>query len=701
MKMKSKHVFWVGVLLAITFILGPNLLSFQQTANELYQAGVLKKSGEGNLEEAIALFQKIVDNFPDNRELASKALLQIGLCYNLLGEKKAEAAFRKLIADYPDQTNTVKIAREKLELLSRRTEDHDSVQKLTLREVYSPYEDSGPRGAPSPDGRYFAFEDWDRGGNLSLYNIKSKEVIPITSYEINDKSWCDNPIWSRDGIKIAYIYHSQNQTDEIHILRLTNKKNEFTYENSELIIFGIAGWSPDHQKLYVHIRHKNRDSSLGFISINSGLLTEIKQLGRTSPFLLSVSPDGKFLGYVFRDESGKTDIRAITTDGKETYILVENPGARLFGWTPAGNHILFTSSHNGKESIWLLPVKDGRPNGEPTKIHSTTGNFLRYGFTNSGALYFSESYWENDVYTASMNLDTGKILKAPEKIEKASLGHTRTPFWSQDGKFLGYIVEHGTNWNGPHSLKIRSLETGEIREWLLDFSPSPFTQLPRWTSDGKYILINGRKESAEGTGLYRIEVKTGHSNRITDKKGISAFSHDASLIYRVESIRTRNSQEIQSWLFLHSQDGKEKELIKGQVGTRMGSFSLSPNKKWLRFSMRKFNEQGNILSWNIMPAEGGENLDLSKKFEIIGPILWGPHENGIIFRRESEQPDKVDYWYISDFKKNIPPQKLELTMPGIRDISFHPDGQTIAFTGQPYTSKLWVMENYLPPKKEK
>lgn len=699
--MKRKHVFLAGVLLALIFILGTNLLSFQQSANDLYQAGILKKSGDGNLEEAIKLFQKIVDNFPDNRELASQALLQIGLCYDLLGEKKAEATFRKLIADYPDQKDTVQIAREKLALLSQKTEESSNNQgKLSLREVTSPYEDGWPEGGPSPNGQYFSFIDWDRGANLSLFAIKSEEVIPLTTYKQISQSWCSDPIWSRDGLKIAYTYHNTpDQKDEVHIIRITDKKDEIVYKNLEKKVVAIAGWSSDQKKLYVDIQYKNLNRSLGYISIDSGLLTEIEQLEKTIPNSTRVSPDGRYLGYHFRDENGNSNIQAISTDGKENNFLVEHPSRDLFlGWTPDRNHILFSSDRSGSNSIWLLPVSNGKSNGEPSMVHNITGNFSGYGFTSTGAFYFDESHSIKDVYTAKIDLDTGKILPAPERVEKANQGHSRTPFWSHDGKHLGYFFENGN----IYSLKILSLKTGEIHEWLLDFSPAEYFQLPRWTDDGKQILAVGIKESGGGRFLFQVDAKNGHIEQTIDARNIHAFSHDASLIYRVENHRTRNWQEMQSTLYLHTKDGKEKQILKTQVGSRIGSLSLSPNKKWLRFSMRIQTEKESSLSWNIIPAEGGDILDLSKMFNIAGYFIWGSQENDIIFLKGNEQTDNIELWHISDFLKKTPPKKLELTMPGLRNISFHPDGKTIAFTsGRSQEEKFWVLENYLPPKKEK
>jgi hypothetical protein len=47
-------------------------------------------------------------------------------------------------------------------------------------------------------------------------------------------------------------------------------------------------------------------------------------------------------------------------------------------------------------------------------------------------------------------------------------------------------------------------------------------------------------------------------------------------------------------------------------------------------------------------------------------------------------------------------QKLGLALDGLRDLSVHPGGRQLVFTGgQPYKPEIWVLENFLPKPETK
>ena len=84
-------------------LIGPD--SFSQTAEELLPRALQLENVKGELEQAIEVYQKIVKEFPDNRPIAAKALFHIGLCYEKLGMKKAQATYQDVINKYSDQVD--------------------------------------------------------------------------------------------------------------------------------------------------------------------------------------------------------------------------------------------------------------------------------------------------------------------------------------------------------------------------------------------------------------------------------------------------------------------------------------------------------------------------------------------------------------------------------------------------------------------
>ncbi len=125
------------MIMAISLILG-SYQSFAQTAEELLPKAIQLEEVKGELEQAIELYQTIVTRFPENRAIAAKAQFHIGLCYEKLGLKEAQKAYQKVIDSYPEQTEPVKLANEKLSILLRAKEIiKESKEQYKLSKIYS------------------------------------------------------------------------------------------------------------------------------------------------------------------------------------------------------------------------------------------------------------------------------------------------------------------------------------------------------------------------------------------------------------------------------------------------------------------------------------------------------------------------------------------------------------------------------------
>ncbi|MFH2043218.1 MAG: tetratricopeptide repeat protein, partial [Acidobacteriota bacterium] len=111
-----------SMVLAVFVVLALSLGIFAvQSGQDLFQKALAKERAEGNLEEAITLYQKVIDEAQDTA-LKAQAQLRIGLCHEKRGEKnlqQAQDAFQKVIDNYPSQSEEVRIAKEKLSLISK------------------------------------------------------------------------------------------------------------------------------------------------------------------------------------------------------------------------------------------------------------------------------------------------------------------------------------------------------------------------------------------------------------------------------------------------------------------------------------------------------------------------------------------------------------------------------------------------------
>ncbi len=119
----------------------------------------MKERTEGNLAEAVKLYQRIVAEFAGDRKLSARALMQMGLCYEKLGTAEAQKAYRRLISDYPEQAQEVAAARQRLATLATQA----GAQKLQRIQVPTVLSRTGS-GKLSPDGQKLALISGEAGG---------------------------------------------------------------------------------------------------------------------------------------------------------------------------------------------------------------------------------------------------------------------------------------------------------------------------------------------------------------------------------------------------------------------------------------------------------------------------------------------------------------------------------------------------------
>ncbi len=83
------------------------------SAAELLEKGIYTEETAGDLDKAISIYEKVIAEAKAGHALAAQAQYHIGQCLLKKGKKaEATAAFQKLIADFPDQKDLVAKARK-------------------------------------------------------------------------------------------------------------------------------------------------------------------------------------------------------------------------------------------------------------------------------------------------------------------------------------------------------------------------------------------------------------------------------------------------------------------------------------------------------------------------------------------------------------------------------------------------------------
>ncbi|MFZ2053370.1 MAG: tetratricopeptide repeat protein [Candidatus Aminicenantales bacterium] len=695
----------IAILAIVAFSFG-NLAA--QNGYDLFQKALAKERAEGNLEEAIALYQKVIEETKDE-SLAAKAQFRIGICYEKLGLNKAKLAqdaFEKVISEYPGQRDIVKMAQEKLSSLIQAESSVEQADRgINVHLVMKGTDPDALRmmGAPSSDGRYVSFTDWDTG-NLAVYEIATKKKRPLTGKkDWEDKAWCENSRWSPDGKKIAYSWWIDDNKNDLRIVGLDGSEPRILTKSYPWII--CSDWSPDGEYILATIYEKASGSSISLVSVADGSIKTIRE-GKKSDGDMRFSPDGKYITFDFLSKEGSdSDIYLLSIDGKTEVPLVEHPAHDYFlGWTPDGNHLLFASDRTGTFDVWSLPVSDGKPNGEPEMVRKNLGYVDPMGVTQNGDFYYGFSSNIQNIYIAVLDPETCLSNASAKKMSLPFEGRNHRPEFSPDGKKIAYVRSSlpppPGGLEGPNFLCVRSLD--EDREKVFPLNRRIYDL--DWSPDSSSILVFGTDREGHA-GFYRVDANTGelsvtlqneepwkeHANSpefTDDGKGILYLNYD--IINSTCPIVHRNLETGQTKT-IHKLDIKNTPL-----------FSISPDKKWLviidqpiKSSTGKFER---VIK--IIPAEGGESRELcryenSRNARVIP--RWSADGRFIIYSRIQKGEKLWELWRVPF--DGGQPQKMGIAMTGASTVSPHPDGRQIAFTSHSLDKKapeIWVMENFLP-----
>jgi Tol biopolymer transport system component len=702
--MKSKAIVSAALALVVAFVLAG---AGQQSAEQIYKAGLYEEEVGGNLQKAIEIYQDILKRFPDNRGIAAMAQLHIGLCYDKLGTAEAEKAFQKVLDNYPEQSEAVREAKEKLSLLLKSSAlKKTGDTEFRLRQVWA-----GSRvdilGGVSPDGRYLSFVDWETG------DLAIREIATGTNRRVTNKgTWAQSPEfalfskWAPDSRRIAYQWWTKDEIYELRVIDINNptprvlslniKKDDYVHP---------FDWSPDGKSILAGFFPAGPFAQLGLISADDGSLKVLKSQFDAHPSERGIwgfvfSPDGKYIAYSISQEDKaykKRDVFLLSADGSTETPLIEHPANdTVFDWTPDGKGLLFISDRTGTPDLWFARIAGGKPEGEPQMLKSGVGSVEPMGVTSGGALYYGISGATTDVYEVGIDPQTGRITSPAKKAVLLYEGQNAFPDYSPDGKLLAYVSSLEMPAARPQRvIGILSLETGRVRELSPDLRSYSY---PQWAPDGRFISVEGTGRD-DHQGIFRVDVQTSDVVPIVlIDKGTEIYSHRWSKDGKSMYYSTGDRDGKKGSVFVHNFETGREERVSGSPSDAQW-MDISPDGKWLVLMNR-----GARRTIRIMPTAGGEPREIYSFEEEENVLLtpaWSADGRYIYFPKLQKSPI-LDLYRISADGGDA--QKIDLSMGRFRHFTVHPDSQRLAFSSLgaiPKDNEVWVMENFLPTDKAK
>ncbi|MBU4255009.1 MAG: hypothetical protein KJ727_10490, partial [Acidobacteria bacterium] len=634
----------------------------------------------------------IIKDFPKEREIAAKAQLQIGICYEKLGLEGAQKAYQDVINNYPEQSETVKTAKEKLSFLQKTKElVEKGVKEHIVTKIYESTEKSF--GFISPDGDKLALVGLE--GDIWLREItsgKEKRLTQTPSF----KYWC---FWSPDSETIAYL-DALNGLYVVHVKggeprALIKSDSDFIKEGNYA---WPTGWTSDSKMILCQVPKRG----LCAIPVSGGEWKDIFELpdGKTEEdfSLLSLSPNGKFLAY-----ESQNDIYIMPLKGGKSIQVTNHPFPDSWPvWSFDGQWISFYSARSGSSEIWVKRISpDGHPEGEPIQV--SRGETLRntfYNWVKEGKIGISMAIGGSNIFIK--DLETGKETQLTN-----ILSPERNPRWSPDGRQIAFV-----SFRDAADLLMIPTGGGEARKLTINV-PNPnenrYITRPSWRPDGKELIFGGFFGN-DNRGIWIVPVEGGVPQKLEFgfDMGVDVcdVSPDGAYI-AFDYIGSKEGNPIEGartfekdiYVIPFKGGAPQRITLIEKSGQSFRSPRWSPDGKRLAFTSEDwfaYNEGKESNEIWVCEFPDGEPGSITEKMKGGGTHLsWSPDGKTIIFSKVEQNKEQI-YTVPSDGGE-IKKINIEGSSP-----DFSPDGTKIAY-GKRKQGKVeyWLVENFLPKTKDK
>lgn len=301
------------------------------------------------------------------------------------------------------------------------------------------------------------------------------------------------------------------------------------------------------------------------------------------------------------------------------------------------------------------------------------------GITRSGALYYSITVSQQDVYTASFDFAAGTAIARPSRVAQRYGGFNSSPAWSRDGRQLGYLSQRRPS----TFVVVRSIDTGMEREFKPDFGD--YVQAPLLWSPLGAVTMAGRDREGRW-GIYNLDpTNNGVARQLFTTETRDplfapsplAWSADARTLY-LERWPERNDPAVRLVVARDLQSGREREIL----GATPDAIAVSPDSRFLALTDRTSNDASLL----VVPLEGGtpRNLLRVQRPETLGFVTWSGNGTFLIFAKVVQhEGDNARREFMRIPAAGGAAVRLDLgpefaNMQGV-SLRIHPDGRRFAF----------------------
>lgn len=702
--------------LAVTFY-----VSGQTTPQEMLNKAIYEEEVNGNLEEAIKLFLEIVEKNSTNRTITAEAFYHLGLTNEKLGNKKAKEYYQKVVNNFADQPEFVRIAKERLSRLVIAEKELETPLEPKFTKINIPTELS-LYVKLSPDGKELAVVSdkklWKLplSGNLGPGFAGTPNQINTDRINVDRQAGLS---WSYDGKWIAFNELPLNDTllqkkgfQNIYVVPAEGGKPTKVIENfrtGRIENFSIS-LSPDGKNL-AHSSFGNKEQHVYTTPVAGGSPKQLMDIQAREP---AFSSDGKWIAYV-EDKNfgtGGGNLWIVPAAGGIPKLIAKAGYATSPVWSPDNSMIAFVDDDK-KNQINVVEIpKEGKEIGNVINIAAPEGtekvNLLAGWSTDNKIAAMISKKVENAIYSLPVN---GGI--ATEVLHDC---WAMMPRWSPDGSQIYYTSSQikgsqqafqlslGTvSANGGTGIFLPKDKDGKI-VWQLGTGGGN-----RISPDGKTIVSAAWQEMIPEinfplVNIWKITTDGSKSEKITNKKGhyfdfSPSWSPDGNKIafIRAKIKRTRTDFLDTTRITTINSSGGEEEILVTVSDKWINSLVWSPDGKMLAYLSAE-KEAPHAKQINFINAENGTSMFIWEVPSAHNGIelAWAPDSRRIAFNDDERKEIKimnVEDGNIEDIKTNL--ENVE-----IGHIDWSPNGEKFVFAGSKEgTREFWFLEDFLPLEK--
>ena len=699
------------VVLFMACLLGASAISPSQSASALLDQGLVKENAEGDLAGAIAIFTRIVEDKAADPSIRAKAQLHIGMCFEKLGQREAQAAYQKVIDSYPQQHQEVSLARARIAALSSGTgnEPKPIFNKLDIQT------NIGLGAQLSPDGRRLAYNNPTDG---TLWNIPiSSDAGPyvpgapvkIDTGSVKVETW--GFAWSADGKWIAFN-EKRNMTEKrfpgIYLVPVEGGKPRQVRDEVPRGGY-VSLWelclTPD-ASILAFTSMEGDENHIFSVPVAGGIP---KRLTGFPSAVGAFSPDGAWLAF-----SGECGPPQPTGERSSRLCIMPALGgaasvlADIGSWAPAwssdGSMVsIIVRGEGPRGQIWIVPISGGTPVGEPAKIDAPPGvGELRklLGWTPDNKIGFSS--------TSPFSMGLYTVQAAGGKASAVFIGSAWQPRWSPDGQRIFFLdgnrqIAFIPAAGGPATmLPIQSETAFFIVGWGAGLGVSP---------DGSRIVFSGSRKGIAGRNIWTLPITGGTPLQLT---AASASFEDQFPCWAPDGksiafVRVQKDDRYilgsRSGVYVVPAEGGEARPVTGESDPVNGSsIAWSPDGTMLAYFSRDDqlvlvgestpSGEGTLKVYSF-PERESRAVTRVSGITVNKELAWSPDSRRITY---NEKGGGVSSIRIVSLVDGIS-QEVEtgLARSGIDHLSWSPDGSRLVFIEQHGGGpELWLMENFLP-----